>query len=247
MDRISQCVQLRSNPMSAQLSSLQGTRVIVTGGLGVLGRSACGVLAGLGARVVVLDRAPQEDVAGSVAVFGGVDLGDEAATAAAVARAEEALGGLNALVNVAGGFAWETVAEGSLATWDRMYQMNVRSAVAATRAALPALLRSTPAVIVNVGSLAAGRADAGMGAYAAAKSGVARFTEALAEEMKGRGLRVNAVLPSIIDTPTNRADMPQADASRWVPPASLAGVIAFLLSSSARDITGACLPVAGRV
>ena len=86
-----------------------------------------------------------------------------------------------------------------------------------------------------------------MGAYAASKSGVARLTEALAEELKDRGVTVNAVLPSIIDTPANRAAMPDADASRWVTPGALARVIAFLLSDDATPITGACLPVSGRV
>jgi NAD(P)-dependent dehydrogenase (short-subunit alcohol dehydrogenase family) len=86
-----------------------------------------------------------------------------------------------------------------------------------------------------------------MGAYAASKAGVLRFTEALAEELKDRGVTVNAVLPSIIDTPTNRADMPEADFNRWVTPQALSRVVAFLLSDDAAAITGACLPVTGRV
>ncbi|MNN61095.1 3-oxoacyl-[acyl-carrier-protein] reductase FabG [compost metagenome] len=100
---------------------------------------------------------------------------------------------------------------------------------------------------MNVGALASLKAGLGMGAYAASKSGVARLTEALAEELKDRGVTVNAVLPSIIDTPANRADMPDADAGRWVTPEALARVIAFLLSDDAAPITGACLPVSGRV
>jgi NAD(P)-dependent dehydrogenase (short-subunit alcohol dehydrogenase family) len=86
-----------------------------------------------------------------------------------------------------------------------------------------------------------------MGAYAASKSGVARLTEALAEELKDKAITVNAVLPSIIDTAANRADMPKADFSRWVTPAQLAGVIVFLLSDRASAVTGALLPVTGRV
>lgn len=226
---------------------LAACRVVVTGGLGVLGRAVGELLAARGARVLLLDRAPAQNVPGMAAVLGGVDLADEAAANAAMLEAGHTLGGVNALVNVAGGFRWEKVDGGSLATWDALYGMNLRSAVAACRAALPLLRASAPASIVNVGALGAVKAGAGMGAYAASKAGVARLTEALADELKDEGVRVNAVLPSILDTPANRADMPDADAGRWVAPAQLAAVIAFLLSSDAAAVTGACLPVAGRV
>jgi NAD(P)-dependent dehydrogenase (short-subunit alcohol dehydrogenase family) len=228
-------------------TSLSTRHVLVTGGLGALGRAVGKLLAGRGARVVLLDRVPAQDVAGMVAVLGGIDLGDEAATAAAVAEADRLLGGLNALVNVAGGFRWEKVDGGSVDTWDAMYGMNLRSAVVACRAALPFLRPAAPAAIVNVGALAAQKASAGMGAYAASKAGVARLTEALAEEFKDEGVRVNAVLPSMLDTPANRTDMPDADASRWVSGPQMAAVIAFLLSEDAAAVTGACIPVAGRV
>jgi NAD(P)-dependent dehydrogenase (short-subunit alcohol dehydrogenase family) len=180
-------------------------------------------------------------------VLAGVDLGDEAAAGAAVAEAGRLVGGLNSLVNVAGGFRWETLEAGSLATWDALYAMNLRSAVVATRAALPWLRAAAPAAIVNVGALAAQRAGMGMGAYAASKAGVARLTEALAEELKDEGVRVNAVLPSILDTPVNRSEMPDADVSRWVSVTQLATVIAFLISQDSQAISGACIPVAGRV
>jgi NAD(P)-dependent dehydrogenase (short-subunit alcohol dehydrogenase family) len=228
-------------------TSLSTCHVLVTGGLGSLGHAVGKLLAGRGARVVLLDRAPAQDVAGMVGVLGGIDLGDEAATAAAVAEADRLLGGLNALVNVAGGFRWEKVDGGSVDTWDAMYRMNLRSAVVASRAALPFLRPAAPAAIVNVGALAAQKASAGMGAYAASKAGVARLTEALAEEFKDEGVRVNAVLPSILDTRANRTDMPDADASRWVSGPQMAAVIAFLLSEDAAAVTGACIPVAGRV
>ena len=100
---------------------------------------------------------------------------------------------------------------------------------------------------MNIGAAAAGKAVEGMGAYAAAKSGVLRLTEALAAENKHLGIRANAVLPSILDTPANRAAMPESDPADWVTPESLAGVIAFLLSDAARDINGAGIPVTGRV
>lgn len=222
-------------------------RVLVTGGLGALGKSVGSVLSARGARIVLLDRAPATVVAGMTSVLGGVDLGDQASAASAVAQAAQSLGGIDALVNVAGGFQWETLSEGSIETWDKLYAMNLRTAVIACRAVLPHLQRQSSGRIVNVGALAAVKAGAGMGAYAASKAGVARLTEALAEELKDQSITVNAVLPSILDTPANRADMPDADVSRWVSTQSLGAVIAFLLSDDASAITGACLPVAGRV
>jgi len=155
-------------------------------------------------------------------------------------------GGIDVLVNVAGGFRWELVEGGQLETWDEMYAMNLRTAVVSSRAALPALLERGRGRIVNVGAGAALRATAGMGAYAASKSGVERLTEALAAELKDRGITVNAVLPGTIDTPRNRADMPDADFARWVAPEAIADVIVFLASDAARAVTGAAIPVFGR-
>lgn len=219
--------------------------VAVTGAAGALGRKTVEILAAAGWSVVGIDLgelAPD----GVALALGGVDLADEAAMTAAAARIEREVGQLDGLVNIAGGFAWETVADGSVATWDRLYAMNVRTALIASRALLP-LLRASQGAIVNIGAAASVKAAAGMGAYAASKSGVARLTEALAEELKDEGVRVNAILPSILDTPPNRADMPDADFTKWVSPAQLAGVVAFLLSADATPITGALIPVTGRV
>lgn len=223
--------------------------IVVTGGFGTLGRALAERLLADGAKVALLDRAPAP-ASGLPAValaLGGVELADEQACEAAYGQVREALGGIDGIVNVAGGFTWETVEGGALASWDRMYDTNLRTAVASCRAALPHLLARGAGRIVNVGAAAACKAGMGMGAYAASKAGVARLTEALAEELKDRGVTVNAVLPSIIDTPANRADMPDADASRWVAPGQLAAVVAFLLSSDASALTGACIPVNGRV
>jgi len=150
------------------------------------------------------------------------------------------------LVNVAGGFCFDKLDGGTLDSWDAMYRMNVRTAVVACKAVLPFLVRSGSGRIINIGALGAAKATAGMGPYAASKAGVARLTEALAEELKDQGVTVNAVLPSILDTPRNRLDMPNADFSRWVAPSALASVIEFLLSDAAGAVTGALIPVAGR-
>lgn len=228
--------------------ALQDRVFVVTGGFGALGRALAGVLGERGARVALVDRAPLAVVAHDAErtlLLGGVDLGAEGAAQRAVAQAMQRWQRIDGLINVAGGFAWETVAEGSLETWDRLYAMNLRSAVAASQAVLPHL--ASGGRIVNVAALAAQKASTGMGAYAASKAGVMRFTEALAEELKDRGVTVNAVLPSIIDSVANRADMPNAEFDRWVTTQALGRVIAFLLSDDAAAITGACLPVAGRV
>lgn len=228
------------------MSQLQGKRIVVTGAFGTLGSAVVEAALAAGARVAAIDRSAEAPPAlAAASAYGGVDLGDAAAATAVFERIGADFGGIDALVNVAGTFRWETVETGSLDTWDLLYAVNLRTAVAASRAAL--LLFGGSGRIVNIGAAAAARAGAGMGAYAASKAGVARLTEALAEELKDRAITVNAVLPSIIDTPQNRTDMPDADFARWVAPADLAAVIVFLLSDAARAITGASIPVTGRV
>lgn len=227
---------------------LEGKLIAVTGAFGTLGAAVVHAAQAAGARVAAIDHAPTPAAPlGDAQLFGGVDLADAAAATTTLDRVAQAFGGLDALVNVAGTFRWETLADGSLDTWDLLYRVNLRTALAASRAALPHLKRRGSGRIVNIGAAAAAKAGAGMGAYAASKAGVARLTEALAEELKDERITVNAVLPSIIDTPPNRADMPKADFERWVKPAQLADVIVFLLSERAVAITGALLPVVGRV
>jgi NAD(P)-dependent dehydrogenase (short-subunit alcohol dehydrogenase family) len=217
---------------------------VVTGGFGALGRAVGDALLASGARVALVDLAPApEGLPDGALACGGVDLCDPRATQHCLDSVAERFGGLDGIVNVAGGFAWEPVEHGTIATWDRMYAMNVRTALLASQAALPHLLRRGRGRIVNIGAMAAGRAQAGMGAYAAAKAGVARLTEAMAEEFLERGVTVNAILPGIIDTPANRAAMPGADTSRWIAPAALAQVVLFLLSDASAAVTGALLPV----
>jgi NAD(P)-dependent dehydrogenase (short-subunit alcohol dehydrogenase family) len=218
--------------------------VIVTGGFGILGAAVAAAFAAAGDKVTRIDFAPEakEALAGALDI-GGVDLTDAQATQAALDEVVAAHGGIDVLVNVAGGFTWETLEGGSLASWARMQAMNLTTAATITQLALPRLKASAAGRVVNIGAGAAIKAGAGMGAYAASKSGVHRLTEALAEELAGTSVTVNAVLPSIIDTPTNRADMPDADFSTWVQPDAIADVINFLASNAARAITGALIPV----
>lgn len=227
---------------------LNGKRIAITGAFGALGSAVVDAVLAAGAQVTAIDRAPAPtaDKPG-LTTLGGVDLADAAAAGTAITTATAAMGGLDGLVNIAGTFRWETVADGSADTWDLLYRINLRTALAASKAAIAPLRAAGGGRIVNIGAGAAAKAGAGMGAYAASKAGVARLTEALAEELKDDGITVNAVLPSIIDTAANRADMPKADFSRWVQPAQLAAVIVFLLSDRASAVTGALLPVSGRV
>ena len=226
--------------------------VVVTGGFGSLGRTVGRIFFESGWKVALIDKALAPENASAQQLHaswirGGVDLTDLDATSSALSAAVEQLGKLSAIVNVAGGFRWETLADGNLETWDLMYQMNVRTAAAASKAALDHFVGgSEGGRIVNIGAGAALKAGIGMGAYTASKSGVMRLTEALAEELKDRGVTVNAVLPGIIDTPQNRKDMPNADFSRWVRPEEIANVILFLASSAASGVTGALIPVTGR-
>ncbi|NEX62223.1 SDR family NAD(P)-dependent oxidoreductase [Noviherbaspirillum galbum] len=223
--------------------------VVVTGGFGQLGQATARVVLGLGAKVAMLDAAPPpalEFDATRCMMVGGVDLSDPGQAAAAMERVASTLGPVHGLVNIAGTFRWETVADGDPATWDFLYKVNVRTALVASKAVLPHLA-SSGGRIISIGAGAANRAGLGMGAYAASKAGVARLTESLAEELKDKGITVNAVLPSIIDTPQNRKDMPDADFSRWVKAEDIGQVIAFLLSDLSQAVTGALIPVSGRV
>lgn len=226
---------------------MQGKVVVITGGLGALGRAAGKVVHEAGAMPILIDYAPAPSASLSedVVSIGGVDLTKADAAEAAMRRAHEAHGRIDALLNIAGGFVWSKVADAAIDQWEKMFAINIKTAVNASKAALPFLIETNGA-IVNVGANGAVKAGAGFGPYAASKQGVHKLTEALAEELKGR-IRVNAVLPSVLDTEANRKDMPDADFSAWVQPEELARVMLFLASPQARDITGALIPVTGRV
>ncbi len=214
--------------------------VIVTGGFGVLGRAVVAELTKRGHKVAAVDLAPAPADYPAALALGGVDLSDETAVAAAYVTVVKQLGGLDGLVNIAGGFIWEPVEGGSLGNWDKMFRINLRTAAASSSAAIPYLIRHGGA-IVNVGAAGAVQPGAGMAPYAASKAGVRALTESLADELRAKKVRVNAVLPTIIDTPVNRASMPDADPTSWVSPQAAAKAIAFLLSDEASAVTGASL------
>lgn len=221
-----------------------GRSVLITGGFGALGRVVADSFSAQGDRVARVDFAPSApDRLKDGMDLPGIDLTDPAAVDAALARIVEHRGGIDVLVNIAGGFTWETLADGAIESWEKMFSMNLRSTVTITQKALPFLMQSTAGRIVNIGAGAAIQAASGMGAYAASKAGIHRLTEALASELATFPVTVNAILPSIIDTPANRRDMPDADVSSWVQPQAIADVILFLSSPAARSISGALIPV----
>ena len=226
---------------------MEGKIIVVTGASGALGKVVVATALAKGARVAAIDHAASTMKATPERIeLGGVDLTDASEAKKAIDAAVSHFGKLDVLVNIAGGFAFETTAEGDPKTWQRMYALNVLTALNASRSAIPYLSASGAGRIINVGAMGALQAGAGMGAYAASKAGVHRLTEALAAEWKGK-ITVNAVLPSTIDTAANRASMPNADFAKWVRPEELAEVILFLASDAASAVTGALLPVSGRV
>jgi NAD(P)-dependent dehydrogenase (short-subunit alcohol dehydrogenase family) len=225
--------------------------VLVTGAAGHLGRAVAAAFDADGATLVLLDR----DRALLEAAFGGdggqrllvpCDLLDAAQVQAGVDAALARFGRIDVLCHIAGGFRMgEAVHETSDATWDFLLDLNARTLLHAARAVVPAMLRQGGGKVINVGAFSAQRGLGAMGAYTASKSAVIRLTEAMAAELREHGINVNCVLPTIIDTPDNRAAMPDADPARWVAPADLAAVIRFLASDAARAVHGAALPVTG--
>ena len=223
--------------------------VIVTGGTGALGRAVVEAFLAGGDRVVVPWIVAGERDAVSAQAKDAVDAGrlllieadvtDAAAARTLVQRAGEPA----VLVNGVGGFAAGAHHETALEVWDRMYRMNMRAAAAAAHAALPGMLARGRGAIVNVAAQAALDPPAGMGAYVASKAALVAWTRSLAREVGGRGVRVNAVLPSTIDTPANRAAMPDADFSQWTRPESIAAVVRWLASDEAAAVRGALVPV----
>lgn len=223
---------------------------LVTGGTGALGRAVVAAFLEAGDRVCVpwIVEQEEQELARTEArardagrlVLVQADVASEAGAASAV----DACGGVDVLVNGVGGFGGGApVHEADLELWDRMYRINLRSAVAMSRAAAPGMLERGAGVILNVCSRAAFDRPAGIAAYSASKAGLAVLTETLQKELGPGGVRVCAVVPSTIDTPANRRAMPDADPSSWTPPAAIARVLVWLASDAAASVRGALVPV----
>ena len=222
------------------MHTLENKTVIVTGAAGALGREVVRVLMDTGAQVISLDLAfPTEMQSEDTHAL---DLTNEEAVKKIVAK----LGPIHGLVNAAGGFDMgPTLYDPSNELWDKMFAINVTTAKTVMAAVIPKMLTEGKGAVVNVGAIGGLSGAANMSAYSASKSVVMNMTQSLSEEVKHQGINVNAVLPSIIDTPANRADMPDANFEEWVTPTQLATVIGFLLSDDSSGIHGALIPVKG--
>ena len=227
---------------------MHGKVIVITGASGNLGRAVAAAFGELGARLALIDlkRGSLQD--GENQAFFEANLLDAEGVRASVANALGRFGRIDVLCNIAGGFRMGSpVHETSDKDWGFLMDLNARTVLNMSRAVVPVMLKNGGGKIVNVGAFAAQKGAAQMGAYVASKSAVIRLTETMAAELREKNINVNCVLPTIIDTPQNRAAMPDADTSQWVTPASIANVVAFLVSPEAGAITGAAIPVVQRV
>ena len=222
--------------------------VFITGAAGNLGRAVAGAFAERGANLVLVDlqRDALEKTYGSAGELVPANLLDQAEVDGTVTKALQRFGRIDVLCNIAGAFRMgPPLHETKDADWNFLFDVNARTVLHTSRAVVPAMLKAGGGKIVNVGAYVAQKGVAGMGAYVASKSAVIRITETMAAELRDKNINVNCVLPTIIDTPENRAAMPKADPRRWVTPQDLAAVIVFLASDAARAIHGAAIPVTG--
>jgi NAD(P)-dependent dehydrogenase (short-subunit alcohol dehydrogenase family) len=239
------------NALEEQTMNEKNQVVLITGACGNLGQAVAARFRDNGASLVLLDldRQRLEQYYGQESErqrFAAADLLDRAEVAAAVKDAADRHGRIDVLCNIAGGFRMgHAVHETPEQDWNFLFDLNARSVLHAVHAVVPHMIGAGSGKIVNVAANAALKGVANMGAYCASKDVVIRITESMAAELRECNINVNCVLPSIIDTPENRRDMPGADFARWVKPASLANVIAFLASDDARAIHGAAIPVVG--
>ena len=220
------------------MNDFNGKRVVVTGAAGVVGRAVSDAFHQANAEVTGIDiveaKTPYRSIVADL-----IDPDD-------AARAADEAGHIDVLANIAGGFTMgESVAETTDETWDFMFNLNARTVLNMARAVVPGMRDRATGRIVNIGARAGLRGAGAMGAYCASKSVVLRLTESLADELKADGINVNCILPSIVDTPRNREDMPKADFSKWVRPDQIASVVMFLASDAASAIHGASIPVEG--
>jgi len=237
------------------MQSLKDKVTIITGAMGNLGTATARLFQQAGAKTVLVDHSPDrirvafKDIADSPdhLLVGGIDLSDTASLGKLLEQTLSRFGRVDALVNTVGGYrGGKPVHETDLADWDFLFNVNVRTTLLCCRAVIPQMLKQKRGAIINVASRDGLSGSAGYAAYSASKSAVLRLTESLAAELKASNINVNCIMPGTIDTPQNRAAIPNGDFSKWVEPAAVADVIAFLASDVSRAINGAAVPVFGK-
>jgi NAD(P)-dependent dehydrogenase (short-subunit alcohol dehydrogenase family) len=228
---------------------------IITGAVGNLGMATARLFQQAGAKTVLVDRSQDrlreafKDVADSPdhLFAGGIDLSDAASLGTLMEQALGKFHRVDALVNTVGGYrGGKPVHEADLADWDFLFNLNVRTTLLCCRAVIPQMLKQKCGTIINVASRDGLSGSARYASYSASKSAVLRLTEALAAELKVSNINVNCIMPGTIDTPQNRAAVPNGDFNKWVAPEAIADVIGFLASSASRAINGAAIPVYGK-
>ena len=222
--------------------SVTGKVVLIAGGSGGLGRTIVPAFLAAGARVVTADRNPPVDHNDGRLIL-KADVTDEADARRLVDEVTGKFGRLDVLVNLVGGFAMGRVMDTDVSLWQRMLTVNVTSAFLLSKAVLPHMVERGTGRILHMAAWAAVEPFPGAAAYLVAKSGLVALINVLALELKGSGVTVNGVLPTTIDTPANRASMPQTDPSTWTKPESIAHTLLFLASDEAAQINGATVPI----
>lgn len=232
---------------------IAGKVVLMTGAAGALGSVVARSFAECGAQVVLADRQSDRlaavlgDVPGAL-LIGGIDVTSPAAVRSMVEQTLAARGRIDALINMAG--TWrggKPVHETALDTWDLLMNLNAKSVFITAQAVIPTMITQRYGKIVSIAAKSGLEGKANTSVYNASKSAVIRLTESLSAEVRDAGINVNCVLPTIIDSPANREQMPKADFSKWVTPQEMADILRFLCSDASRAIHGAAIPVNGRV
>ena len=220
---------------------LNGKVVMIAGGAGALGQTVTPAWVKTGAQVITVDRTVPPQAAGWTAMQG--DVTDETDVQRFVREVIQRHGRLDVMINLVGGFATGRVVDTEVALWQRMLAMNVTAAFLLSKAVIPHMTEQGRGRIVHVAAWAAVEPFPGAAAYIVAKSSLMALIKVLALELKGSGVTVNGVLPTTIDTPANRANMPEVDPSIWTKPESIAKTLLFLASDEAGQINGATVPV----
>lgn len=236
------------------MKGLEGKTAIITGGTGGLGKAVLAEFLSRGAYVLstyLHERELEEcrgisEEYGTRVAFGRVDVTKASDVADMTLMAAEKFSKVDILVNVVGGFTQSHITETDEDAWDRMMDMNLKSAFLCSKVVIPHMMKQGRGSIVNIASRPALKGSPGLSAYGASKAGVLNLTQSLAEELREHDINVNAVIPGTMDTPGNRHSMPDADFTKWVTPGDVARVIAFLCSEEARAVSGAAIPVYGK-